>query len=282
MFARADQLRIEDMENSFRLHAIYYSWEDFDPQLVIFDLDDGQLKVLGLDDVDFSISKKRVCVGSFIEDEYVPCPRDAPVTKFSQCPECGEKFIPVQECIFEPKCEGDLCDSPLCRKEHAVYIAFFGDKPKVGMTTRGRIRSRLIEQGADAYFVASTYPTRKAARTNEKMIGEKLRITERPANKTILESLRMPRRRTQIEEGWRWIASNLEEKFSLHPDDLEFLDSYPLEEPLTCVPKQTDIWGNHTGKLIGVKGKFMIYESDRLLALKLSDIPSRYVSRGLL
>ena len=282
MFARADQLRIEDIEDSFRLHAIEYYWEEFEPRLIYFDLDDGQIKTLDLDDISFSISKKRVCIGSFIDDEYVPCPASKPVDRFSQCQECGETWIPDQECIFEPKCEGDMCDSPICKKEHAVYIAFFGSKPKVGMTTKSRIRGRLIEQGADAYFVAGTFPTRKAARDQEKHISDKLRITERPNSKTILESLRMPLRRTLIEDGWKWISSNLESNFSLKPGELNFLDSYPLEEPLSEIPRSAESWGNHKGILVGIKGKFLIYKTDHLMALRLSDMPSRFLTRDSL
>jgi hypothetical protein len=279
MFARADQLRIEEIEESFRLHAIEFYWEEFDPKLIYFDLDDGQVKEFDLDDIDFSISKKRTCVGSYVDGEYVPCPRNSPVQKLTQCVECAESLIPIQDCLFEPKCEGDLCDSPLCRKEHAVYIAFFGNRPKVGMTLKTRIRNRLIEQGADAYFIADVFPTRKNAREAERLISEKLRITERPNARLILESLRMPRRRAQIEDAWEWISRALRENLSMNPGELEFLDSYPLEEPLPSVPKHVDSWGYHSGKAIGIKGKFLIYECDRMMALNLADLPSRYLSR---
>lgn len=279
MFARADQLRIEQIEDSFRLHAINYSWEGFEPHLTVFDIDDGQLSSLDLDNLNFSVSRKRVCIGSWVEDEYVPCPNAVPVTKFSQCAECSAELIPIQECIFEPKCEGDLCDSPLCRREHSVYIAFFGNRPKVGMTLKSRIQRRLIEQGADAYFEVATHPTRKAARDQEKLIGKTLKITERPAIRTVLESLNLPRRASLIEEGWKSISSSLEAIMGISAGDLELLDSYPLEEPLSEVPKYVESWGVHAGELIGIKGKLLIYKTDKLSALKLSDLPSRFISR---
>lgn len=279
MFARADQLMIEQIEDSFRLHAIDYFWEGFEPHLLVFNLDDGQIAPLELEDLNISVSRKRVCVGSWVEDEYVPCPNSAPVDRFSQCPECGAELIPIQECIFEPKCEGDQCDSPICKIDHAVYIAFFGNRPKVGMTVKSRIRKRLIEQGADAYCMVTTCPTRMAAREKEKLIGQTLKITERPATRTILESLRLPRKRDQIESGWRWISDSLEASMGITPGRIEFLDSYPLEEPLSETPRYVESWGMHTGDFVGIKGKFLIYKTDRLSALKLSDLPSRFVSR---
>lgn len=278
MFARADQLRIEEIEDSFRLHVIEFYWDEFDPKLVYFDLDDGQLKEFDLDDVNFSVSKKRTCVGSYVDGEYVPCPGNFPVQRFTQCAECAESLIPVQECLFEPKCEGELCESPLCRKEHVVYIAFFGNRPKVGMTAKTRIRSRLIEQGADAYFVADVFSTRKSARDAEKAVSNKLRISDRPNAKIILESLRMPRKKSQIEEGWKWISRALRENFSMNPGELVYLDYYPLEEPLPIIPKPIESWGYHSGRSIGIKGKFLIYDSGTIMALNLSDLPARYIS----
>jgi hypothetical protein len=149
------------------------------------------------------------------------------------------------------------------------------------MTVKSRIRKRLIEQGADAFFVAGTFPTRKAARDQEKSISEKLRITDRPATRTVLESLKLPLKREQIEDGHRWLSEALESRASLKPGSLEFLDSYPLEEPLPETPRFVESWGMHTGQIVGIKGKFMIYRDEHLSALKLSDLPSRFISRDI-
>lgn len=282
MFARADQLRIEQVEDNFKLHAVDYFWEGFEPHLTVFNTDDGQLSTLDLEDINFSVSKKRMCVGSWVDDEYIPCPSNVAVSRFSQCSECGAELIPVQECIFEPKCEGDMCDSPMCRKDHSVYIAFFGNRPKVGMTLRSRIKKRLIEQGADAYCEVATLPTRKAARDKEKSISQTLKITERPAARTVLESLNMPKKKDLIADRWKRISDSLEPSMGLAPGNLEYLESYPLEEPLGEVPKLAESWGFHSGEFVGVKGKFLIFKNDRLSALKLSDLPSRFLSRDML
>jgi len=282
MFARADQLRIQQIEDEFKLHAVDYSWEGFEPQLTVFNLGDGQLSSLDFENINFSVSKKRVCVGSWVDDDYYPCPSSVPVIRFAQCAECGAELFPVQECVFEPKCEGDQCDSPLCKREHSVYIAFFGNKPKVGMTLKSRIKRRVIEQGADAYCEVATCPTRKAARDKEKVIGQTLKITERPAVRTVLESLALPKKRNQIEDGWKCISDSLETGMEMAPGKLEFLDSYPLEEPLSEAPRYVESWGFHSGDFIGIKGKFLIFRKNHLSALKLSDLPSRFLSRDLI
>jgi hypothetical protein len=282
MFARADQLRIEQIEDEFKLHAVEYFWEGFEPHLTVFNLDDGQLSPLDLEDLNFSVSKKRICVGSWDgDDKYLPCPSGVPVIRFAQCAQCAEFAgpFPIQECVFEPKCEGDQCDSPLCKREHSVYIAFFGNKPKVGMTLKSRIKKRLIEQGADAYCEVATFPSRKGARDQEKIIGQTLKITERPAVRTVLESLSLPKKKNQIEDGWKWISDSLEAGMEMTPGKLEFLDSYPLEEPLSEAPRYVESWGFHSGDFVGIKGKFLIFRKNHLSALKLSDLPSRFLSR---
>ena len=283
MFVRGDQLRIAEVEGSFRLHSIEYSWEGFEPELYVFNLDDKQLSPLRFDEkLELSVSRRRICVGSFVNGQYIRCPKEVSITKFSQCSECSKELIPIQACLFEPKCDGDLCDSRICRRDHAIYISFFGTKPKVGMTLKNRVKKRLIEQGADAYFLVGIFGTRKSAREQEKNIARELRITERPASSTVLRSLQLPKRRQQIETLWGVMCEHLERAMSLNPGKLEFLDHYPLEEPLVQVPRLADSWGMHSGKIVGIKGKFLIYNSEHLTALKLSDLPSRFLSIGSL
>lgn len=279
MFARADQLRIIEIQDSLPIHAISYDWDEFEPELLIFDTRDEELSSMQFDDhLSISVSKKRTCVGAFVEGGYIPCPDHVSVSRFSQCQECGKQLIPIQECLFEPKCDGELCDSPICRREHAIYIAFFGAKPKIGMTLKNRVRRRLIEQGADAYAVVGTFGTRMSARNQEKTFSRKLRITERPASSTILKSLHISSKRQQIEDISAGLLETLESGLSMKPGRLNFLDDYPLEEPLAQVPKLIESWGMHSGKLLGIKGKFLIYDSGRLSAIDLSRLPSRFLS----
>lgn len=280
MFSRADQLRVMQLEDEFRLHAISYGWDGFEPQLFVYDLNEGEILPYSLEDrLRLSISRKRRCIGSFPDGEYIPCRSGASVRRFSQCPECAEAIISDQECLFEPKCDGTLCDSPICRREHSVYIAFFGAKPKVGMTLRSRVTRRLIEQGADAYFTVDVFSNRIGARRAEQEISKGMRITERPSSTTVLSSLHTRGKRRSIGEIWSGLSESIQGRFGFKTGALIFLEEYPLDEPLASVPRQTESWGMHSGRLVGIKGKFLVYESDRLHALNLSDVPSRFISR---
>jgi hypothetical protein len=92
-------------------HVVSYDWHDFRPIMTVYhegklmDIDVGSLK-----SVDISASKTIWCIGSFEGDTYRPCPNHAIVGEFRQCQECAKPIIPILSCIFEPQCDGSLCN----------------------------------------------------------------------------------------------------------------------------------------------------------------------------
>jgi len=283
MFARADQLLIEQLQDKFTLHAIDFHWEGFSPHLVCHDSAGSQVSEFDLKEVRFSVSKKKTCVGMFDDDgEYVPCPKNSPVSRFSQCPICaGESWIPHQECIFEPKCDGELCDLEFCRREHVLYVAFYDTRMKIGMSSTRRIEQRLIEQGADAFSIIGKWGTRKKAREAEKEFSERLRIPQSHRQELLLKSLSRPVDARGIEERFEALKSTLRERYHLDPEELHWLDRYPVELPLRDSPRLVDLWGSHRGDFVGIKGRWLIFESDGLKALNLADVPARFLARRL-
>jgi hypothetical protein len=63
------------------------------------------------------------------------------------------------------------------------------------------------------------------------------------------------------------------------PERLKFLDRYPIQLPLSQAPTLQESWGKHSGAFIGIKGRWLIYDSDGVKAVNLSDLPSRFISR---
>ncbi len=283
MFTRADQLLVEQLQDRFTLHAIDFHWEAFSPHLVCYDSADSQISEFDLKEVRFSVSRKKTCIGLFDDDgNYVPCPRSAPVSRFSQCPECaGESWIPHQECIFEPKCDGELCDLEFCKREHVLYVAFYDTRMKIGMSSTRRIEQRLIEQGADAFSIIGKWPTRKRAREAEKELSDRLRIPQSHRQELLLRSLSRPVDSRGIEERFSALKASMGERHNLDPEPLRWLDKYPVELPLRDAPRLVDPWGSHRGNLIGIKGRWLIFESEGLKALNLADIPARFLARRL-
>ncbi|MGB2581386.1 MAG: DUF2797 domain-containing protein, partial [Thermoplasmata archaeon] len=258
MFETADRLWLRQIESSLRYHAVEFQWEGFEPRLTcvarggddVFDIDLGQ--------VDFVISDARECVGYFDGDSYTSCPNKTSVTRFAQCVDCaGESFIPFQECVFEPKCDGEICDMDFCRREHVLYLAFYDTKAKIGMSSTRRIERRLVEQGADAFAVVGAFPTRRRAREAEKQISSRLRIPQALRQEAVLNGFSRALDAAGIEERFHGLASSIESQFGLKVEGLRWVDAYPIDLPLDCPPQLRDTAGRHRGKLLGMKGKWL-------------------------
>jgi len=283
MFVRADQLLVEQLQDKFTSHAIDFHWEGFDPHLVCFDSGSSEVSEFDLSYVRFSVSRKKTCVGLFDDSgEYIPCPKTSPVSRFNQCPECaGQVFIPFQECIFEPKCDGEVCNLEFCRREHVLYVAFYDTRMKIGMSSTRRIEQRLIEQGADAFSIIGKWPTRKKAREAEKDISDRMRIPQSHRQELLLKSLSRPVNAKGVEERFEALRASLGERYQLNPESLRWLDKYPVDLPLRDAPRLIDLWGSHRGDLVGIKGRWLIFESEGLKALNLHDLPARHLARRL-
>lgn len=279
MFETADRLWLRQVESSLRYHAIEFQWSGFEPHLTCVVRDGSEVIDLDLGRVDFVVSEARECVGYFDGDSYVSCPNKASVSRFSQCEECaGESFIPFQECVFEPKCDGEICDMEFCRREHVLYLAFYDTNAKIGMSSTRRIERRLIEQGADAFAIIGTFPTRKAAREAEKMMSSLLKIPQAIRQDVVLGGFSKAVDTGGIEELHGAIASSIEAQLGLRVDAIRWLDGYPIRLPLSEAPRLRGTAGRHRGRLIGIKGKWLIFDSGEICALNLSDVPSRFVA----
>jgi hypothetical protein len=278
MFVRADRL-LGESPDLFSRHVIDFHWEDFIPHLVAFDMTSRTLVEVVMDPLDLVVSEAARCVGSFADDgTYRPCPKNVPVSRFSQCKECAGTWIPFQECVFEPKCDGSRCDLHFCKKPHLVYAAFYGDAVKIGMTGGARLRERAIEQGADAIVALIDCQNRLEARQVEKEVSRRLRLTQAMGGKDIAQQLvKMPKPEA-LEGRYRVIVDELSRTWEVRGDPLELLADYPMRERFAAKPTVAETPGTHRGAVVGVKGKFLFYRADgELRMLELADLPGRFV-----
>ncbi len=282
MFTRADRLLVEEDRIKLPNHIISFYWDDFTPHLEAYSPEEGELTEIELSSTDMIISDSRRCVGRLNEDGYHPCPNNSIVRSFSQCPSCASSWIPIQECIFEPRCSGDKCDCDFCRRRHVVYAAFTGDVVKIGMTSESRLRKRGIEQGADAIAPLVDCENRMEAREAEKWISRELGLRQSIDSRAFAKWLTTPPSRTQIER----IHSDLVERMRRWRKDvrseIEILDGYPIKELPNHPPKLVRIAGFHSGDTICVKGKYLVYKdrtSESPLMLEVADLPSRFIGR---
>lgn len=263
-------------------HIISYGWEEFSPLLLLYH--NGRLEEIELSSlkfIDISLSKGIWCTGRFEGNEYHRCPDNAPVgTAWRQCPKCSRPVIPILDCIFEPMCDGSLCNVNFCSRRHAVYLAFFRNLIKVGMTSLQRARTRAIEQGADAYAVIKELPNRLAARNFEKHVSERYGIPQAHSSREILSTFSKEINKDDIKIQYTEKIRDMGGELGTLPE-LRFLEDYPISLPLRRRPLLRATATRHHGNLLGIKGKYLIYESSGIYAVNLSDMVGRKI-QGIL
>lgn len=145
-------------------------------------------------------------------------------------------------------------------RPHVVYAAFYGVLPKVGMTSRARLRDRLREQGADAGFVIAECRDRAEARRTEKHLARLYRLPEwRRAGET-LRQLTRPLEWDRIEARADDLRARLRGPYDPDPRTLR-IDDIPLDLPLPAPPQRVDVAGDHAGTWLGAKGNFLFYRT---------------------
>lgn len=284
MFESADTLMPKNHEKKNEpVHFIGYKWEGFTPKFYGYDKEEAEVIGLDLWNLSHNFSYAMTCTGSWHDGQYVPCPSQNKVFKFAVCDDCATAFIPIQDCIFEPQCDGQKCDKPeaaFCKQEHVVYASFQGHLAKIGMTTAGRIKQRQIEQGADAYVILAKVEGRLSARDLEVMLSSKLKTRQYVRMKEYLAMMSAPPDTEAIEKNYEKLAGAAE-KLGHKAGALRFLDGYPIDQPLETVPELARERGHHVGRVLGFKGKFVFYlpEDGKIRALNLQKCVSRTVRR---
>ena len=258
-------------------HVISFEWQGFEPHLHYFDKASNEMGEYDLGKLDINISHHSNCVGNWHGGEYNPCPHDAKVSQGNICQECASAFLPDLACTFEPRCDGEICANRFCQQEHAVYLAFHGEIAKVGMTTSRRINQRMIEQGCDAFSVLAKVDDRASARKLEGSLSEKLALRQMIRELENLFCMTGELPMEIIEARYTEVAAEVE-KIGLRPSPLKYLNEYPLKTPLASMPKPTRIEGHHKGKVLGLKGKFLVYENDGLKAINLQKVAGRFIT----
>ena len=267
-------------------HVLSLRWSDFTPHLLCSATDDGRVMDLTFEEsLEMEVSNEKSCIGSWNGPDHIPCPTSSRVGRFPRCDSCADEVIPDQRCIFEPRCLGDSClvdghhgeRIGFCSRPHFVYLAFYSDRIKIGMTSLDRLRQRCIEQGADAYVPLVHTQNRFDARSREKELARTYSLRQSFSNQELLRMTTSTHDRSEMERNVRALLSAMGMAHDDLAGDLTFLEDYPLTLPLRSVPRETTTPGIHFGKKIGIKGRFLYYESSGLRALNVVDIPSRRI-----
>ncbi len=271
------------------MHIIGATWDGTTPGLTMAQ-GGRRIKFAISGAFDWTIGTRH-CIG-YWHDGWHPCPEDTPTGHDWQCLACfrgrgdPERRDDQPRCIFEPICQGApercVCSFGGVRRPepHVVYCAFYGGLPKVGMTTARRVDTRLIEQGADAYFLVQECPDRQSARQAEVTVSKLYGIPEWRRHDEVFPQLTRPIDRDRIAAVAGQWQTDLGQRFDVGP--LHQIE-HPLP-PLCGRPKRVQVEGHHAGQWLGAKGGHLFYEAAPGLfgtpvrALKRGDLIGRRVS----
>lgn len=131
------------------------NWKEKEPYLEFFDLGKQQFNQIKAEgELELKRMDHKFCTGYYDHNlqEYMPCTSEADLTSSKEhtCSIC-EALTGFRACIV---CRGDICRSKnqaaieRCKKDHALYLAYFPDRVKVGVTRYSRRYERILEQGA--------------------------------------------------------------------------------------------------------------------------------------
>jgi hypothetical protein len=189
--------RLGDLSGESSIIVDYDLGRNLEPEIILRDIensiDSRFLPKLGTQ-IDFSLTERKYCVGYHVRDEYhefVPCPDRNTVAKGFQCGLCigRDVLIPCLACTGA-QCSVVRNPVALCNiAPTSVYLVSFGSEMKVGVSIRGRIMKRWMEQGADWGIEVGYGPNGSVARLVEDEISRSMGITKSVRLAKKLESL---------------------------------------------------------------------------------------------
>lgn len=230
----------------------------------------------------FSWCDTRYCTGfrDLATRTSFPCPNKAQVTgKSDVCWSCEQRtgfnpsFYNVERSAISPQ------QQRYNLEKHVVYLAAFSlDTAKVGITSEGRMHSRLREQGARRGVIIAHTADAYEAREHEAAIHEWLYLPEqiRSGRKLSLLSERFDG--AAVSAFLEALRQRAEQKLDLAPlsnpimsFDSDYLGDHVLEPPLVDLSEVTPPMISGVG--VGLVGDILVMrEVDRQLALALKPV----------
>ncbi len=186
------------------------------------------------------------------------------------------------ECVF---CDGSICRASPERRDqcrdadYSVYGTVFGDGTlKVGVSVRGRLMIRWLEQGADVGAVLAEVRDGKRARALERLLSQHAYVTKSVRFGRKVDALTHSISLAEAKKMVQFVCDSnaFSEAFGksglqLQEPRLQSLDSYYGLPHVDTVP---NVWpaqrrGLHgqqvLGEILGMKGPLLLVETGRII-----------------
>lgn len=207
-----------------------------------------------------------------------------------QCLNCGKKKKIFRQgfcydCFFSSPAVGDwimkpelstahlgIQDRDLAYEEkvqlqpHIVYLAL-SSEVKVGVTRKTQVPTRWIDQGAEKAISIVEVPNRYLAGITEVALkshfADKTNWRKMLTNDIVFTDLIKEREKLQS-----LLPDEVQEYFHLEKNDLYEMNYPVLEYPSKINSLSLDKIPNYSGKLIGIKGQYLIFEDGTVFNIR--------------
>lgn len=189
------------------------------------------------------------------------------------CYPCFRSAPEASECILRPELcrahEGEARDMEWarrhCLKEHIVYLAK-SSAIKVGITRDAQVPTRWIDQGATEAIVFAKTPNRYTAGLVE--VAMKAHLTDRTNWRRMLKNEIADDDLIEIKFG---LTSSLSDDLRVYLSDDDEVHAFTY--PVTAYPEKVKSVGFDKcpvikGRLLGVKGQYLLLDQDRVLNMR--------------
>ncbi len=189
------------------------------------------------------------------------------------CFPCFRSAPEASECILRPELcrahEGEARDMEWarshCLKEHVVYLAK-SSAVKVGITRNTQIPTRWIDQGASEAIVFARTPNRYTAGLLE--VAMKAHLTDRTNWRRMLKNEICD---DDLLAFKRQLRAELDDDLSEYIDEDTTL--WRIDYPVQAFPEKVKSVGfdkqpEIDGMLMGIKGQYLLLDSDRVLNIR--------------
>ncbi|MFW9802201.1 MAG: DUF2797 domain-containing protein [Candidatus Thorarchaeota archaeon] len=259
------------------MHVMNVLWrptsrDTFEPGLRVWPTDADTPHFLSLPseyDVRWTILGPKHCIGH-VDSQGIPvrCPEHSLVRRgMRRCGPCSA-MDEMDPCI---RCDGSYCNANEERKErcrsteYAVYLAVFNDGTlKIGVSSRARIETRWVEQGADYGGVIGIIEGGLKARQIEHKLGSRSEVKKQVRAERKALHLLKPISLGRAQEIAQGFLDTVKEKEIESEITLQDLSKYYPIDSLNAEPQRwrsgrTPIEGLQlAGQVLGMKGSLLV------------------------
>ena len=212
---------------------------------------------------------------NFVGYQCLNCEKKKKIFRQGFCYDCFYSSPAVGDWIMKPELSTahlGIQDRDLAYEEkvqlqpHIVYLAL-SSEVKVGVTRKTQVPTRWIDQGAEKAISIVEVPNRYLAGITEVALknhfADKTNWRKMLTNDIIFTDLIKEREKLQY-----LLPNEVQEYFHLEKNDLYEMNYPVINYPLKINSLSLDKTPNYKGKLIGIKGQYLIFEDGTVFNIR--------------